>query len=79
MPLPEAMKKALLDELSKIGDKHVAKKLNEILFREPLQEQAVGLPGNQGTPPNPAGGPGTTNDVVGGSRAMDPTTGPGGA
>lgn len=74
------MKKALIDELSKMGDKHVAKTLNKILFQEPLQEQPVGLPGNQGTPPNPAGGPvqAQQNNVAGG-RAMDPTTGPGGA
>lgn len=80
--LPAATKKGLIDELSKMGDKHVAKKLNEILFQEPLQE-GVGLPGNSGTPPNPNGGAdmgaGQSQNIVGGSQAMSPTTGPGGA
>jgi len=83
MALPAAMKKALIDELSKMGDKHVAKALNKILFQEPLQKQEVGLPGNQGTPPNPNGGQdmgaGQSQNNVGTSQGQDPTTGPGGA
>lgn len=79
MPLPDAMKKALLDELSKMGDKAVSKRLNEILFREPLQE-GVGLPGNTGTPPVQTGvvGSGQSTNIVGGSQAADQSTGPGG-
>lgn len=75
------MKKGLVDELSKIDSKPVAKALNKMLFQEPLQEQAVGLPGNQGTPPNPNGGQdmgaGQSQNIVNNSVANQ-EGGPGG-
>lgn len=78
--LTKAHMKGFMDELAKMGDKHVAKALNKIVFQPDIP--AGGQSPQPEGPPNPNGGAdmgaGQSNNVVGGSNAMSPSGGPGG-
>lgn len=78
--MPKAQMKGFVDELSKLGDKAIAKALNKILF-----QPEVAVPGQMAdpnSPPNPNGGAdlgsGQSNDTVSSSKTVAPQGGPGG-
>lgn len=83
--MKKAQLKGFIDELSKIGDKTVAKALNQIVFR-PSTEEVSGVPADQGSAakaaPNPIGGAdlgqGQSNSLVSSSQRVSPAMGPGG-
>lgn len=80
MPMPKAQLKAFIDELSRLGDKHVAKTLNKIVFQPSDEEVATANPQLLSSLPAGAAdlGMGQSSNIVGNSQIANPGVGPGG-